>query len=235
MDVYNDISEYTKEDFIDGTEPYEYCCLFLQDKFQFEQQKNKVNDIAKKCGVKNFMTMLGLYCKKSGFEIGENSFTNFPEQPLTLSCGGYSCDYSGVKIDNETVCPHPIMPIMRLTNIDTGIEKIKVAYSKGKGWRSLICDRKTISTANKIVDLSDSGIAVTSESAKALVKYFAKLEQMNMDLLPETECVTRLGWIEKGDELMFSPYVEGISFDGEAEYKKHYDSIKIKGDFEKWG
>ena len=208
--------------------------MFLQNRFEFEQQKNKVNDIAKKCGVKNFMTMLGLYCKKSGIEIDKNSFTNFPDQPLTLSCGSYNCDCFGVKIDMETVCSHPIMPVMRLTNIDTGIEKIQIAYSRGKGWRTLICDRKTISTANKIVDLSDSGIAVTSESAKSLVRYFAKIEQLNPDLIPETECVTRMGWIKQGDTLDFAPYIEKIVFDGEAEYKKHYDSVKTAGDIKKW-
>ena len=136
---------------------------------------------------------------------------------MQLICGNYICDYTGVSLDGETVCPHPIMPIMRLCNIDTGVEKIKIAYSRGgKAFRYLIVDRKTISSANKIVDLSDSGIAVTSESAKALVKYFAKIEQLNPELLPETECVTRMGWITQADEqLDFAPYIDSIAFDGE--------------------
>ena len=83
--------------------------------------------------------------------------------------------------------------------------------------------------------MSDSGIAVTSESAKALVKYFAKIEQLNPELLPETECVTRMGWITQADEqLDFAPYIDSIAFDGEAEYKKHYDSVKTAGDIRKW-
>lgn len=208
--------------------------MFLGNRFEFEQQKNKMNDVAKKCGVRNFLSMLGHYCTKVGYDVADNNYTNFPDQPITLSCGSYTCDMLGVRSDTDTVCPHPIMPVMRLSNIDTGIEKVKIAYSKGKGWKTLITDRKTISAASKIVDLSDSGIAVTSESAKALVKYFAKIEQLNMKLLPETECVTRLGWIDKDDEHLFSPYVEGISFDGETGYKKHYDSVKIKGDFAGW-
>lgn len=226
--------DYTKDDFLKGTEPFQYCCLFIEDKFEFEQQKNILTDIAKKCGVKNFPTLLNRYCQRSGYEIEDSNVTNFPEQPLALRCGGYICDFSGVKSDGEIICPHPIMPVMRLVNIDTGIEKIKIAYSRGKGWRYIIADRKTVSTANKIVDLADSGIAVTSESAKSLVRYFAKLEQLNPELIPETECVTRLGWIEQGEELQFSPYVSDITFDGNADYKKQYESVKCCGKFDKW-
>lgn len=234
--MYKDISEYTKQDFIDGTEPYEYCCLFIDDSFAFEQQKNKVNDIAKKVGVKNLPTMLNLYCKKHDMNIEVSNFTNFPDQPLTLCCGNYVCDFAGIRSDdNVIVCPHPIMPVERLSNIDTGIEKMKIAFSRGKGWRTIVVDRKIIASAQKIVDLTDNGIAVTSESAKALVKYFAKMEQLNSnDLLPQNDCVTWLGWIERSEELQFSPYVDEVTFDGEAEYRKHYEAVKLKGDFEKW-
>lgn len=234
MEDFKAPEDYTKDDFLKGIEPYQYCCLYLEDKFEFERQKNILSDIARSRGVKNFVTLLNKYCQQHDIDIDESNVTNFPDQPLTLRCGGYICDFSGVKSDGEIICPHPIMPVMRLINIDTGIEKVKIAYSRGKGWRYIIVDRKTISTANKIVDLSDCGIAVTSESAKALVRYFAKLEQLNPDFVQEMECVTRLGWIEQGEELQFSPYVNDITFDGEADYKRHYESVKPHGSFEKW-
>lgn len=234
---YKPVSDYTKEDFLTGTEPYEYCCAFIDDPFEFERAKARVTEQAAKLKIRSFMTLLGNYCRKYAKNLSETfTATNFPMQPVQLICGNYICDYTGVSLDGETVCPHPIMPIMRLCNIDTGVEKIKIAYSRGgRAFRYLIVDRKTISSANKIVDLSDSGIAVTSESAKALVKYFAKIEQLNPELLPETECVTRMGWITQADEqLDFAPYIDSIAFDGEAEYKKHYDSVKAVGDVRKW-
>ncbi len=234
---YKPVSDYTKEDFLTGTEPYEYCCAFIDDPFEFERAKARVTEQAAKLKIRSFMTLLGNYCRKYAKNLSETFMaTNFPMQPIQLICGNYICDYTGVSLDGETVCAHPIMPIMRLCNIDTGIEKIKIAYSRGgRVFRYLIVDRKTISSANKIVDLSDSGIAVTSESAKALVKYFAKIEQLNPELLPETECVTRMGWITQADEqLDFAPYIDSIAFDGEAEYKKHYDSVKAVGDVRKW-
>lgn len=234
---YKPVSDYTKEDFLTGTEPYEYCCAFIDDPFEFERAKARVTEQAAKLKIRSFMTLLGNYCRKYAKNLSETfTATNFPMQPIQLICGNYICDYTGVSLDGETVCAHPIMPIMRLCNIDTGIEKIKIAYSRGgRVFRYLIVDRKTISSANKIVDLSDSGIAVTSESAKALVKYFAKIEQLNPELIPETECVTRLGWItQSDDQLDFAPYIDSIVFDGKAEYKKHYDSVKTVGDIRKW-
>ena len=218
---YKPVSDYTKEDFLTGTEPYEYCCAFIDDPFEFERAKARVTEQAAKLKIRSFMTLLGNYCRKYAKNLSETfTATNFPMQPIQLICGNYICDYTGVSLDGETVCAHPIMPIMRLCNIDTGIEKIKIAYSRG---------------GRVFRYLSDSGIAVTSESAKALVKYFAKIEQLNPELIPETECVTRLGWItQSDDQLDFAPYIDSIVFDGEAEYKKHYDSVKTVGDIRKW-
>lgn len=231
-----DINEYTKEDFIDGTEPYEYLYLYIDHPFVMEQKRLKIDAVARKCGIRNFSKLFKDFCKKKGTDIGDLNVTNFPMQPLTLRCGNYICDSSGVKLDMETVCPHPIMPVQRLVNIDTGIEKIKISYYRSRGWRTAVFDRKTISSANKITDLSDIGISVTSESAKSLVKYFAKLEELNSDVIEETECTTRMGWINDSgeDALMFSPYVDSVVFDGEASYKHYFENVKIKGNFEKW-
>ncbi|MCM1335650.1 MAG: DUF927 domain-containing protein [Bacteroides sp.] len=228
------IDEYTREDFIDGTEPYDYLLLYKDDLFTLERKRQKLEAVARKNGVKNFSKIFKEYCAARGQEVGNLNVTAFPEQPLALRCGNYLCDGRGVHLEAETVCSHPILPVARLVNIDTGLEKIKVAFRREKGWRTAIFDRKTISTANKITDLSDLGIAVTSESAKGLVKYFSKLEELNGDLIPEIECVSRLGWIGDGDELRFSPYVDSLVFDGEGDFRKAFESIGCRGDFGKW-
>lgn len=230
-----DISDYTKEDFIDGTEPYEYLYLYIDQPFVMEQKRLKIDAVARKHGIRNFTKLFKDYCKNKGREIGGLNVTDFPMQPISLRCGNYICDNSGVKSDMETVCPHPIMPIQRLVNIDTGIEKIKIAYYRGRGWRNAVFDRKTIFSANKITDLSDIGVSVTSESAKSLVKYFAKLEELNSDIIEETECTTRMGWISGNeDELLFSPYVNSVVFDGEANYRRFFENVKCKGNLDIW-
>lgn len=229
-----DIEEYTKEDFIDGTEPYDYLYLYKNDPFTLERKRQKLEIVARKCGVRNFSKLFKEYCLNKGSDIGGLNVTGFPDQPVSLRCGNYICDQSGVHTDTETICPHPIMPVQRMCNVDTGVEKIKIAFTKGKGWRTAIFDRKTIFTTNRITDMADIGVAVTSESAKGLVKYFAKLEELNTDIIEETECVTRMGWITVEDEVKFVPYVDSLVFDGEASYRKYYENVKSKGNLEKW-
>ena len=71
------------------------------------------------------------------------------------------------------------MPVLRLVNIDTGAEKLQIAYRKGKQWRKVIAEKGVLASANKILELANVGVAVTSESAKHLVQYFYDLESLN--------------------------------------------------------
>lgn len=219
---------------MEGTEPYDYLYLYIDEPFAMEQKRLKIDAVARRCGIRNFTKLFKDYCKNKGKEIGGLNVTDFPMQPLTLRCGNYVCDSYGVRSDMETVCPHPIMPVQRLINIDTGIEKLKIAFYRGRGWRTAVFDRKTIFSANRITDLSDIGVSVTSESAKSLVRYFAKLEELNTDIIEEKECTTRMGWINGDEQTMFSPYVDSVAFDGEANYKHYFENVRSKGSFEKW-
>ena len=84
----------------------------------------------------------------------------------------------------------------RLVNIDTGVEKLKISYSKGKKWRDVIADKRTLASANSIVSLADMGVAVNSENARSLVQYISDVENLNYDRIPERKSVGRLGHIE---------------------------------------
>lgn len=232
------IEEYTREDFLDGSAPYDYIYLYRDDKFKQNKLIVKMAAQAKSCGVSNFVGLYKSYLSAKDDADDVGNYTNYPEQPLVLKSGGWICDGNGARTMGERgvlyACPHPIMPVARLCNIDTGIEKIKVAYSRGKRWKTAVFDRKVLSTANKITDLSDVGIAVTSETSKNLVNYFYDLEQLNPDLLPDYECVTHLGWIERGHKREFVPYASDVIFDGEIEYRDRFNSVRSSGDFSTW-
>jgi hypothetical protein len=123
------------------------------------------------------------------------------------------------------------MPVRRLVNIDTGIEKLELAYRKGKAWKKTIYEKKKLASTRSIVDLANDGIAVTSENAKHLVTYIHDLENLNYDTIPEINAVSRLGWMgEEG----FSPYVENLVFDGLDSFRHLFGSVKEEGSFEKW-
>ena len=96
---------------------------------------------------------------------------------------------------DEVACPHPIMPVERLVNIDTGEEKLKLAFRKGAVWRRLIVSKTVLANANRVTELAGSGIAVTSQNARAFVQYISDLENLNYDTIPERKCIGRLGYI----------------------------------------
>ncbi len=235
-----DICEYTKDDFLDGTEPYEYIYLYKDDKFTRDRLINKISERAKSVGVKNFPTLFKAFLttKTAIIQNDGGSVTDFPDQPLRLRCGKWLCDERGVRTettDKGTIyaCPHPIMPVEYLENVDTGEFKVKLAYFKGY-WKTAIFDRRTLSSANKITEISSAGISVTSETARCLVNYLYDMEQLNGDIIPETECVTHLGWIERGKGLEFVPYTKNVLFDGEADYRERFNSVEAAGSFEEW-
>ncbi|MGI6349650.1 MAG: DUF927 domain-containing protein [Eubacteriales bacterium] len=230
---------YTYEDFMSGIEPYEFIYgiknLFIQG-----QTIERLALHAQNVGVKGFK---GLYRKYLAEVKGDKTAasvmneTEFSGQPLTLNCGDWNCtDYGVAGVDlkyggDVLACAHPIMPVEILRNIDTGIEKVNIAFSKGDTWRNIITEKKTISSNQSIVELSNSGVSVTSETAKYLVRYLNDIENLNYTLLPKRKCVSRLGWIRNSG---FAPYVDELIFDGDANYKAFFESVTQKGDYNEW-
>ena len=242
------IGEYTREDFTDGEQPFKLPMLYNRDVLKQAQIIEKISEQAKSVGITNYKTMLRNYTKAahSPFEVDiiadRSYFTAFPDQPLVLECGEkYICDDRGVQVISENghykaVCSQPIMPVEILKNLDTGVYKVRVAFRRGAKWFSEIFERSVLSQRSKIVEaLSERGIAVNSENSRDLVLYFSNIERLNLGKIPEKACVSRLGWREYGSEQMFVPYTrEQLVFDGEAMFRKRFDSIKSSGDLEKW-
>lgn len=237
-DGNENVTVYTKEDFIDGTAPFEEVYAKRDNPFELERAKNKMSEVALAVGIKNFKKLFEGYCKtmkKVRDPDYVDNASDFEGQELELNTGPWIADDAGITMDTyngEVVaCVHPILPIKRLVNIDTGIEKLELAFRKGKQWRKMIFDRRQIASASSIVGLSDYGVAVTSENAKYLVQYLHDVENLNYDKIPESSSVSRLGWIgEEG----FAPYVENLVFDGDIAFKHFFESVGTRGSFEKW-
>lgn len=231
--------EYTKEDFLTPA-PYE-AILAIPNPFEREVATNRLAEYAKAIGIgpSGFKKMMKTYIEsktQNDRMIYTDRVTEFTGQKLELDAGEWQADDFGIsrrgKFGEEIACPHPILPIERLVNIDTGEEKLRLAFCKGdKRWREVISDKKTLASNTAILSLANMGVAVTSENSRALVRYISDMENLNYDLIPESKSISRLGYIENEG---FSPYVEGLIFDGDMNFRHIFESIRHAGKREKW-
>ena len=232
------IPEYTADDYYNSSAPYEWLYQFKSDKFKLKQMTQKMKDKAGAVGVKCFIALFNSYCEMQAKRSGEmlaNS-TQFDGQDMELFSGEYICDETGVFVHDkfgyeQTICRHPIMPIQRLCNVDSGEERLKLAYKKGRFWRSIVVEKSTLASSSGILQLAANGIMVNSENAKPLSTYLLEMEQLNYDLIPEQKSVGRLGWIS---DQGFSPYVDDLVFDGETNFKHIFGAVKSSGSREAW-
>lgn len=232
------IPEFTADEFYNTSEPYEFLYQYRKDKFLLKQLVQKMKAQAGAVGVKCFISLWNAYNEMIAQQQGiclENS-TQFSNQDLELFSGRYICDEYGVVVEDkygfeQVICRHPIMPVERLVNIDNGEERLKIAYKKGSAWRYIIAEKSVLASSNSILQLAANGVLVNSENAKSLSSYLLEMEQLNYEELPEQKSVGRLGWV---GEHGFSPYVDGLVFDGENNFKHIFGSVQAFGDREAW-
>lgn len=233
-----EIPDYTASQYYDSSEPYEFLYQYKNDKFLLKQMTQKMKEKAGAVGVKCFIALFNAYCEmqaqKSGVMLANS--TQFDGQEMELFSGEYICDENGVFLVDKygyenTICRHPLMPVERLVNIDSGEERLKLAYKKGRVWRSIIVEKSVIASSSSILQLAANGIMVNSENAKALSTYILEMEQLNYELIPEQKSVGRLGWI---GEHGFSPFVDDLVFDGETNFKHIFNAVKSEGSRDAW-
>lgn len=228
---------FEKDDFLTTT-PYEALYAYHKEPFTHAAKMEELAAYSVSKGFKGFKTMYKKYVESLKAQSGTiyiDNVTNFANQPLELNAGDWEADDSGIFKKNgyndEVACPHPIMPVERLVNIDTGEEKLQLAFRKGTIWRKLIFSKTVLASSNKVTELAGSGIAVTSQNAKAFIQYISDMENLNYDLIPEKKSIGRFGYIpDEG----FSPFVDGLIFDGDANFKAMFQTVRSRGSETKW-
>lgn len=223
----------------------------FQEQDAIEQAKIllAMQDKAKLLGVKTkFDTLVKAY-KKVDREIHKpvkasaqiNSFDNYTQfgyfddyDGHELYCGNWIADNQGVRtftmFGEQLACYHPILISQRLLNAETGKEKIKLAFKKGLKWKEIVVDKGIVASSNKIVGLADYGVSVTSETAKALVRFLSDIENYNIDLIDTRVSTSKFGWIN-GE---FMPYGADVEFDAESKFKDIFESVNEHGNYRSW-
>lgn len=228
---------FEKDDFLTTT-PYEALYAYHKEPFTHAAKMEELAAYSVSKGFKGFKTMYKKYVESLKAQSGTiyiDNVTNFTNQPLELNAGDWEADDSGIFKKNgyndEVACPHPIMPVERLVNIDTGEEKLQLAFRKGTIWRKIIVSKTVLASSNKVTELAGSGIAVTSQNARAFIQYISDMENMNYYLIPEKKSIGRFGYIpDEG----FSPFVDGLIFDGDVNFKAMFQTVRSRGSEAKW-
>ena len=216
--------------------------LETEDELEKTQIIEKVKRKCKELGrLREFNTLLNAWITKYSQSQKQElaNKTKFTGQPISLFCGKYRANDTGVEYDQQSgnnvykvnVCPHPILPIERLVNIDTNNEKINLAFFKDEKWQNVVSDCITVYNKNNICSLADRGILVTSENSREMVKYIAEIISQNMKEIPLYRSISRLGWIEDNQ---FAPYVDDIKYDGDNAFESIYKHVKEQGKYEIW-
>lgn len=245
MDDYeNDalLPSYTYEDFLTRTDPFDYL-FSIRDEMKRQQMLVRMKDLAKEVGVKNFTTLWRAYIKSVTEsyqrDVNATEWDGLPVAEDRMECGKYTCTEEGVSyLSNQgftvIVCTHPIAPIRRYRNLDSGEELLEIWYRKGNlrgRTETRIVSKDVI--VNDVLSLAKYGVAVSAKTAKELSAYLIDMEQLNYDTMEELESVKRLGWIGTGNT--FSPYVRDVYFDGEEEFGGIFRAVsEPAGTFEEW-
>ena len=214
----------------------------IKDRFEQEQYIVKLREAARKhkC-INDFNALLSAFKRRyvqRRKQQGSNTI-KFTDCPVPgLKCKDWICDDLGVRriasrgeeSHEEWACPHPVLPVERLCNVETDTEKIRLAYCKDGAWRSVIANMTTVANRNRIVELAEYGIAVTTENARWMVEYLHDVLNLNLDLIPRYQSIGRMGWYDG----KFSPYIEDIKFDGDIACKEYFEAVSEHGDYDLW-
>ena len=228
------------------TKKYLISREFMQDVFdeedEIERGVNIANlmDRARELKVyTEFKILLDAFRKAEREMIPEKTkgnlcqWTNFESDEYdNMICGYWNATERGIIKPNsdEYACYHPILPVERLKNIETGAEQIKLAYKRNGIWHEIVVPKSLIASASKIVALAEQGIAVTSENAKLLVKYLSDVENQNDNFIKIKRSTSKFGWLNKD----FIPFDGDIIFDGDMKFKQVSESVTTQGSYTTW-
>ena len=131
-----------------------------------------------------------------------------------------------------SVCRTPILLTQRLKSLETGEEKIEIAFKRDGEWQRAIYPRSTIFSSRNITTLSDLGCTVTSENAKNVVKFLGALEAENIDAIPKNDATSSFGW-QPGRRFL-PGHDDGITLDIDQSQRVMAAAYCQNGTMERW-
>ena len=130
------------------------------------------------------------------------------------------------------VCRTPILLTQRLKSLETGDEKMEVAFKRDGEWRRAIYPRSVIFSSRSITTLADLGCTITSENSKNVVKFLGALESENIDIIPKNDATSTFGW--QPGRRFIPGHDEGITLDIDPSQRGMAAAYCQNGTMERW-
>ena len=230
------VRDFKENDFLRSTEPFDFANKVISEYPAYQAQLTEILAAqAKAAGVpkKVVYDALKQICKILPME--KSAVSSWDGQPFPIEVGSYILDGESIREQSGMVtlpvCSHPIMTAKRYIDIESGEESVEVRFRRDGKWRSVVVEKGLISDAGKIVPLSGKGISVTSENARALVRYLNYVDDKNRGVIPIERISTHVGWVGDNE---FVPYSPGIQYGGPESFRQIFDCIREHGSEEKW-
>lgn len=175
-----------------------------------------------------------------------------PDVPINLKVPGSGSNYScwifnakGIKLRKVTndggeqfqqAAYAPVIISERIYNIDTQIEKAKISFKTDFGyWRHVVLPKAAIYNTKNIVNIANSGLIVTSETARNMVKWLSSLEAANSKIIPMRQGVAKMGWRQNETEFILPGIQTQYAIDiGDDAAESTISGLGQAGDFAQW-
>ena len=173
--------------------------------------------------------------------------TNDDLQSFSIPAG-YSVSNNGVeKVAGEsmiTVCRTPVIIKSKTFSVDEKIFKLTLAYFNQAGKLKALppTEAAIIFNRNKLVDLANNGLPVTSSNANLLVDYLDAFNAENENNFPMTYTVSRCGWYNfNGTDYFIDPRRDCVLTNEDKNIRVVVDSLsqfakslRQRGNLENW-
>ena len=148
------------------------------------------------------------------------------------------------KKDITTICPRPILIKDKFFNLEENTFKLSLEHlTANKQWKAIPPQlRGNIFNKNKIVELANFGLPVTTGNSAKIVDWIFNFDLANENFVPLTYTVNRCGWYNyKDNDYFIDPRRECFVTEEKKKINIVVDSanqmataLKTKGSLEKW-
>ena len=162
-----------------------------------------------------------------------------PGAPINLrQPEGWILSDKGISLIDEkkytptNICRTPIILTQRLKSIETGEEKMEIAFKRDDRWHTAIYPRSTIFSSRSITTLADLGCTITSENSKQVVRFLGALEAENIDVIPKADATSTFGW--QPGKRFIPGYDQGLALDIDPSQRGMATAYCRNGTMSKW-